>query len=78
VFIAGAAWSITENVVEVYQGNKSVGKAFVAVAMDVSGASLVVDGYKYCKEKIQGTKASKGEQIQEASKGENSKEVSCK
>jgi hypothetical protein len=56
VFVAGVAWSITENVLDVYKrgskGNEFVGKALVGVAVDVSGASSVVDGSKYVDDKV--------------------------
>lgn len=46
-FVAGALWSITENVVDVYQGNKSIGRATLCVLLDVSGVQMGIDLYNF-------------------------------
>lgn len=48
-FVAGTAWSICENVMDVYNGEKGWVKATVCVAKDVSGVSLIEDGIELVK-----------------------------
>jgi len=52
VFVAGAAWSLRENYVAVAQGEKTVGKAAIAVALDVSGVGLAIDAHNWAKKKL--------------------------
>lgn len=51
-FVAGALWSVTSNVIDVYNGEKKVGRAIVCVALDVSGVQLALDLYALTKKAV--------------------------
>jgi len=52
LIVAGTVWAVTDNIIDVYRGNKSVSKATICVALDVTGIQLALDGYEFVKEKV--------------------------